>query len=165
MHITPAMALSIKGFETGAKMVGNRAVLLPHGQPALKAYLCPAKRWTIGWGSTGRGVTMNTRISLETAETMFLTDIAFFERGVTKFVNGWSPTTQGQFDALVSFAFNCGLDDDADTKAEGLGDSTLLKYHRAGRYAEAAEEFPKWTSGGMAGLVARRAVEKAFYLR
>jgi lysozyme len=164
MQITTAMALSIKGFETGAKMVGNRAVLLPHGQPALKAYLCPAKRWTIGWGSTGRGVTANTRITPDTAELMFRTDIAFFERGVAKFVKGWAPTTQGQFDALVSFAFNCGLDDDADTKAEGLGDSTLLKLHRAGKYPAAAEEFDKWTSGGMAGLIARRAAEKAFYL-
>lgn len=67
--------------------------------------------------------------------------------------------TQGQFDALVSFAFNLGIG--------ALAKSTLLKKHLAGDYAGAAREFAKWKFGGgrvLPGLVKRRAAEVALYL-
>ena len=75
-------------------------------------------------------------------------------------------TTQGQFDALVSFAYNVGLDIDDDTAAEGLGDSTLLRKHKAGDYAGAKAEFLKWVKNDgvvMKGLTRRRAAEAALY--
>lgn len=165
MQITKAMADVIKGYETGARMVNGHPVLLPHGQPALTAYQDSKGIWTIGWGHTGRAVGPKSVINLSLAIDLFLTDIAYFEHGVMRLINGGAPTSQGQFDALVSFAYNCGLDEDVDTKAEGLGDSTLLKLHRAGHYTDAAAEFGKWTSGGLAGLVKRRAEETEFYLR
>lgn len=155
MKCSTLMRGEIKGWETGPK--------LKRGQPALRAYRCPSGVWTIGWGATGKGITAKSVVDRDWCEKRFDADLMFFEKGVTRLLKG-APCTQGQFDALVSFGYNCGLDEDADTKAEGLGDSTLLKHHLAGRYAEAAEEFGKWTSGGLGGLISRRAVEMKFYL-
>ena len=76
------------------------------------------------------------------------------------------PATQGQFDALVSFAYNVGLDIDEDTLAEGLGDSTLLRKFNAKDYAGCAAEFPKWNKAGgvvLNGLTKRRAGERAMF--
>ncbi len=70
-----------------------------------------------------------------------------------------SPTTQQQFDALVSFAYNLGIG--------ALQRSTLLRYHNRGDYKRASKEFGKWThSNGkvLKGLVRRRKAEKKLYL-
>ena len=65
---------------------------------------------------------------------------------------------QWQFDALVSFTYNCG---------EGnLQKSTLLKKVNAGDFDGAALEFHKWNKGGgkvLAGLVRRRASEALLF--
>ena len=69
---------------------------------------------------------------------------------------GEAPTTQAQFDALVSFHYNTG----AITRA------TLTKRHVAGDYAAAAAEFARWNRAGgriLQGLVRRRAAEAAIY--
>jgi lysozyme len=90
-------------------------------------------------------------------------DIARFEAAVSILA---PKTTQGQFDALVSFAYNVGEDIDDDDIAEGLGDSTLLKKHNAGDYVGAAMEFPKWNKSKgkvLAGLSRRRAEEAELY--
>ena len=59
-----------------------------------------------------------------------------------------------QYDALVSFCYNCG---------EGnLAKSTLLKKVNAADHVGAAKEFHKWNKGGgkvLAGLTRRRASE------
>lgn len=65
---------------------------------------------------------------------------------------------QGQFDALVSFAYNVG--------AGNLRSSTLLKKLNAGDYAGAANEFANWTKAGgkvLTGLQRRRAAEAAMF--
>ncbi len=76
------------------------------------------------------------------------------------YVNKWCGTmTQNQFDALVSFAYNLGVG--------ALHHSTLLKYHLAGNYNMAHEEFKKWDHAGgrvLKGLSRRRALEAALYL-
>ena len=67
---------------------------------------------------------------------------------------------------MVSFAYNVGLDNDHDGIAEGLGDSTLLKLHKAGDYVGAANEFAKWNKQKgvvLNGLTRRRAAEAAMY--
>lgn len=124
---------------------------------------------TIGWGSTtdenGAPIKLGTVWTQERADARFRQDLAKFEAGVNLLL-GKAPTTQGQFDALVSFAYNVGLDIDDDHVAEGLGDSTLLRKHLAGEYAGAAAEFPKWNKAGgrvLAGLTRRRAAERAMY--
>jgi lysozyme len=62
--------------------------------------------------------------------------------------------SQGQFDALVSFAYNVGVG--------AFGKSTLLKRVNAGRFEDVPAEFMKWTRGGgieLSGLVRRRRAE------
>jgi len=136
----------------------------------LRAYICPAGKLTIGWGHVGPDVKPGMVITLAQAEELIRKDIARFERDVTELTAG-VPTTQGQFDALVCLAYNIGSDIDADTIPEGLGDSTLLKRHRQGDYARAADEFLKWDKGRvrgvlkvLPGLVKRRAAERSLYL-
>ncbi len=129
----------------------------------LTAYKCPAGIWTIGWGHT-KGVKEGQRVSVEQALRLLQADIADVAAGVNSLLN--VAVTQYQFDALVSFAFNVGLDIDADTKAEGLGDSRLLELVNAAEYTLASLEFPKWVYGGgkvLGGLVARRRQEQELF--
>lgn len=121
--------------------------------------------WTIGYGATGPEIRPGLRWTAQQAHDRLVKDVARFEDGVTRLL-GNSPTTQGQFDALVSFAYNVGLDEDDDTIAEGLGDSTLLKLHKRGDYAGAADQFRLWNRAAghvMKGLTRRRAAEAARY--
>jgi lysozyme len=69
------------------------------------------------------------------------------------------PDRQGQFDALVSFAFNVGLGN--------LQRSTLRMKHNRGDHWGAASEFMKWTKAAgkvLPGLVSRRQDEARMYL-
>lgn len=135
-------------------------------QCRLTAYMpTPRDRPTIGWGTTGPDVRMGMTWTQAQADARFARDLADFATGVTHLLQG-HPTTQAQFDALVSFAYNVGLDDDADTLAEGLGDSTLLKKHLAGDYEGAAARFADWNKQKgvvLKGLTRRRAGEAAMY--
>lgn len=134
-----------------------------------KPYLCPAGKPTIGWGfcsyPNGRRVAMtDPPITVDEAEPMLSVILAGFEDDVYGLVR--VPLKQCQFDALVSFAYNVGSDIDADTIAEGLGDSTLLRKLNAGDYEGAAQEFPKWNKSGgkvTAGLIRRREAEQAMF--
>jgi lysozyme len=124
---------------------------------------------TGGWGTTrdenGKPFQLGRTEPKEYWDRLFERDLAAFENGVNLLL-GSAPTTQAQFDALVSFAYNVGLDIDDDDKAEGLGDSTLLKKHLRGDYAGAAAEFHKWNKNDgqvLNGLVRRRKAEAALY--
>lgn len=75
---------------------------------------------TIGYGTT-KNVKMGMAITLKQAEKLLREDLQVFER----YVNNLKVcTTQGQFDALVDFAYNLGTGN--------LGSSTLLKKIKAG---------------------------------
>lgn len=124
---------------------------------------------TCGWGTTrdedGLPIKLGAIWTKEKADRLWQRDLIVTEQGVNLLI-GNSLTTQGQFDAMVSFAYNVGLDIDDDTLAEGLGDSKLLKYHLAGRYDAAAGAFASWKFNDgkvMAGLIRRRAAESALY--
>lgn len=109
---------------------------------------------TIGWGCT-KGVKMGMRWTAEQAEQAFRLEIAEHEAIVNKLVT--VDLTQGQFDALVSFSYNCGR----------LAKSSLLKKLNAGDPMGAAGEFSKFTYASgvqLKGLVRRRAAEKALFL-
>ncbi len=121
----------------------------------LKAYLCPAKVWTIGYGHTS-GVRPDDKISVMQAERFLKGDLVRVEQDIQKIVR--VPLTQGQFDALVSFAFNCG------TRA--LSTSTLLRKLNQKDYSGAAQEFSRWIYAGgkvLAGLERRRRLEKRMF--
>jgi lysozyme len=122
--------------------------------------------WTIGWGHTGSDVYPGYQITQADADRLFREDVFEFITGVNDLL-GDVGATQSEFDALVSFAYNVGLDIDADTKAEGLGDSTLLREFLQGDIAGAADEFMKWNKSGgqvLAGLTRRRKAERAMFL-
>jgi lysozyme len=124
-----------------------------------KAYPDPATGgapWTIGYGTT-RGVKPGMVITAEQAEKMLRDDVAKFESGVSSLIT--SPTTQGQFDAMVSLAYNIGLGN--------FGKSTLLKKHNARCYTCAADQFRVWNRANgkvMNGLTKRRAAEREVYM-
>lgn len=117
----------------------------------LNAYRCAAGVWTIGYGHTA-GVKQGQKISKAQAEAFLREDIARFERAVNGLNRPWS---QGQFDALVSFAFNCGEGNlsrlCAGRSAEVISKKMLL-YHKAGGRVNQ-------------GLVERRSAEQALFLR
>ena len=119
---------------------------------------------TIGWGHTGADVVEGMTITQERADELLLLDLSDAVHGVNALVT--VPLTQNEFDALVSFAFNVGTDIDADTKAEGLGDSTLLRKLNSGDRAGAAAEFPKWNKDNgriVDGLTRRRLAEQSLF--
>lgn len=129
----------------------------------LTAYRCPAGIWTIGWGHTGPDVRPGLTITGARAEELLAADLREFEAGVARLA---PVASDNQFSALVSFAFNVGLDEDGDSIAEGLGDSTLLRKHNAGDFEGAARQFAKWnTAKGhvLPGLSRRRAMEAGLY--
>jgi GH24 family phage-related lysozyme (muramidase) len=117
----------------------------------LTAYFCPAGVLSIGFGSTGPHVKPGMTITEAEAEALLLNDLVRFEKAVNELVK--VPMTQGAYDAMVSFTFNCG---------EGaFAESTLLKELNEGKdpNAVAKAQLPRWTNGGLAGLVRRRAAE------
>lgn len=125
----------------------------------LEAYPDPGsvdgRPWTIGWGSTGPGIAKGVVWTQEQADARFAADLGRFEKAVGLMA---PVTTQNQFDALVSFAYNVGL--------AALNDSTLLRMHNAGNYTGAKAQFSRWSKNDgktMAGLVRRRAAEAALY--
>lgn len=136
------------------------AKVLPDGR--VQAYPDPGTGgapWTIGFGSTtdevGKAIAPGTIWTRERAEKRFARDLERFEREVAQAIGG-APTTQAQFDALVSFHYNTGA----------IGSATLTKKHIAGDYAGAKAEFARWNRAGgrvMTGLTRRRAAEAELY--
>lgn len=149
----------------------GKKLILAHEGFRSKPYLCPAGIPTIGYGNTyyedGKKVTLNdSSITKERAEQLFDIIVSGFEDGVNRLVK--VPLNQNQFDALVSFAYNVGLDENKNGKAEGLGDSTLLRLLNQGDYAGAANEFPKWCKDNgkvISGLIRRRKEEQQLFLK
>jgi lysozyme len=128
-----------------------------------KPYLCSAKICTIGVGTTiypnGVKVSMSDKpITLEQAKEYLMHDLQKFEKGVSELI-GQTNLTQNQFDALVSFAYNCGLGN--------LKTSTLLKLVRALPTSEAIfNQFLRWNKAGgkeVSGLTRRRKAEAELY--
>lgn len=76
-------------------------------------------------------------------------DLDRFERAVNKYVT--ADINQKEFDALVSFAFNVGVN--------AFKNSTLLKKLNTGQHSEVPQQLRRWVySGGQksAGLINRR---------
>lgn len=114
---------------------------------------------TIGYGSTGPDIVMGLVWTKAQCEARFASDFARFADTVDALI-GKAPTTQGQFDALVSLAYNIG------TGPDGLKGSTIRRMHNDGDYAGAAGQFGRWNkqaSKVLKGLTIRRAVEREFY--
>lgn len=117
--------------------------------------------WTIGYGWTqpvdGKTVAKGMTITQQKADDLLKQGVVQFESGVNSLVK--VQLNQNQFDALVDFAYNLGVN--------ALKGSTLLKKLNTGDYAGAANEFTKWNKAGgkeLAGLTRRREAEKSLFL-
>ena len=115
---------------------------------ALTAYQDTAKVWTIGYGHTA-GVKKGDRITLCQAEQFLKDDLSKFEAVADKCKR---IATQGQYDAILDFIYNCG--------PTNFANSTLKKYIESGRKTwEIQEQFLRWVNSGgkkLGGLVTRR---------
>lgn len=131
---------------------------LPDGR--CRAYPDPASGgapWTIGFGSTGPDVKPGTVWTRAEAEARLEADVIKFAGSVGRLIDG-APTSQAEFDAMVSLSYNVGIGN--------FSGSTLLRRHKAGDKAGAAAEFHKWNkASGMTlpGLTRRREAEARLY--
>ncbi len=139
----------------------------------LDAYVDPVGIYTIGWGHAivwGSGFlrtsTPNAKaiakqlypngLTMDQAETLLRNDLHATSLPVEGLVK--VSVSDNQFAALVSFAFNVGVNN--------LRNSTLLRKLNASDYAGAAQEFGKWNKAGgkvLAGLTRRRAAESMLF--
>lgn len=120
----------------------------------LTAYRCAAGVWTIGYGHTA-GAKQGQTVTQAQAEEYLRQDCRKFENYVNN--KAYVPVTeqlnQNQFDALVSFTYNCGQ---GNLKTLCAGRST----------AQIAAAIPKYNKAAgkvLAGLVQRRAAEQALF--
>lgn len=101
------------------------------------SYLCPANKLTVGYGHCGEDVKQGMVITEKEAEQLLKKDLKKIEGKLN-----WSiehdhvKLNQNQFDACISFIFNLGF--------SAFIFSTLYKKLKAGDYAGASAEFPKW---------------------
>lgn len=148
----PAGAELIKNWES----CGRR-----RGDGRFEAYPDPGsadgRPWTIGWGSTGPDIGPTTVWTQAECDARFAHDAAGYAAQVARAI-GQAPTTQHQFDALVSFHYNTGR----------IARATLARKHCAGDFTGAQAEFAKWIYNDgkvLRGLVRRRAEEAELYGR
>lgn len=127
----------------------------------LTAYQDSVGVWTIGYGWTqpvdGKPVGKGMNITQQKADDLLKQGVVQYENGVNSLVK--VQLNQNQFDALVDFAYNLGVN--------ALKGSTLLRKINTGDYAGAANEFTKWNKAGgkeLVGLTRRREAEKSLFL-
>lgn len=126
----------------------------------LKAYRCPAGKWTIGWGET-HNIRPGMVCTQEQADAMLLRTLQAFSVDVRDLLT--EPASPNEFAALLVFAYNVGIG--------GLKKSSVLRAHNRGDRQAAARAFGLWnniTVNGKLqespGLTKRRAAEKVLYL-
>lgn len=176
---------------------GNPATVL------LEPYICPANVYTVGWGHALKtpsganidvdvfGAAKSARLAAEAMDRSYgrpgITreeavelldrDADHFSRDVTKLI-GEGNATQSQFDALVSFAFNCGVGNFDGSSVKRLhlsghrkiGDVSLSKLYLSSRNKEPptymALAFARWANSNgkwTLGLYKRRVSELMVY--
>ncbi len=124
----------------------------------LKAYLCPAGVWTIGYGDTGPHVKRGLVWTKAQADAAFAARLADEFEPAVRAAIGSAPTDPAQFGAMVSLAYNIGVD--------AFRRCSVARLHKAGDHAGAAQAFLLWNKAGgrvMPGLTKRRRAEAALY--
>lgn len=109
--------------------------------------------YTIGYGHYGPDVTAGMVITQAQAEIMLGIDLAKYEQAVDKHVT--FPMAQNQFDALVSFGYNCGIGNL----------QKLVTGRTAPQVAEAMLRYNKGSGKVLAGLVRRRQAEHDLFCK
>ena len=129
---------------------------------ALRPDVCAGGVNSVGYGatrsSTGGPIDLDMEpITEAEAEALLIRDLESSEGWVSRLIK--TALTENQYSALTSFTFNVG--------AGALQRSTLRMKLNRSEYQGAADEFPKWRIAGgriLAGLVRRRAAERALFL-
>ena len=140
-----------------------------------RPYRCPAGLWTVGYGTVlyldQIKLKMPERLayplkpeddrefSQDEIDAFLRKELGSVERGVARYCPS-AANNQNQFDALVSFAYNCGVG--------ALQRSPIRLAYNQGAVRQAADNFDRYTRGGgkiLPGLIARRLAEKALFLR
>lgn len=116
----------------------------------LKAYICPAGKYTIGYGHTA-GVKQGMTITQKQADDMLKADLVVYENHVKSLKREFN---QNEFDALVSFCYNCGI---GSLK-------TLCKNRTNAQIAEALLLYNKANGKVLEGLNRRRKAERDLFL-
>jgi lysozyme len=140
----------------------------PNGGHAMQPYFCSAGACTIGYGHVIRkGETFSYPMTRATANDLLDSDLDRFDDEVKALLLklGVKTLTQGQYDALVSMAFNLGTGV-RDNKKGDFADSDLINFVAQGRMIMAAAQFPLWKFAGgkvLPGLVRRRQCERHLF--
>ena len=154
LHIFEGHTKPAPGASTPAhRRINDRGIAIIKEREGLhlESYLCPADKWTIGYGSTD-GIESGMTITKDEAEHLLIRDLKRFELGVSEAVN--VPLNDNQFSALVSFAFNVGMGN--------FRESTLLRRLNNGEYDAVPVELALWIwakGKKLKGLVRRRRME------
>ncbi len=112
--------------------------------------------WTIYCGLT-KGVRAGMVVTKEEGDKLFHKELAVYEDAVERFIG--VPLNQNQFDALVSFTYNCG--------SGALERSTLRKVLNQGKYDQVPAQLMRWVKAGgktYRGLQRRRQAEGSLFM-
>ena len=150
-----------------------KAMIKHHEGVRMRPYRCPALLWTVGVGHvidpSHIAVKYEERrtlplpdgwdrsLTMGEVDAILAQDLARFERGVARLCPA-ATSHKGQFDALVSFAFNVGLGN--------LQRSSIRMRYNRGDVEGAADAFLMWTKAAgkvLPGLVKRRNDERALF--
>lgn len=121
----------------------------------LKAYKCVSteKYYTIGYGHYGADVSKDMTITQAQADIFLKADLSKFEKAVNAYTKyGFN---QNQFDALVSFTYNCGV-----------GNLANLTKNGKRTIAQISTAIPFYNKSGgvvLRGLTRRRNAEKTLF--
>jgi lysozyme len=125
------------------------------------AYRCPSGVWTIGYGHTSNAgapkVMQGMTMTEADAGKTLASDIQSFASGVRSSLQ--RRVSDDQFSALVSFAFNVGLD--------GFRSSSVKKAVDSGDFDAVPRRLGLWVKGGgriLPGLIKRRAAEAELFM-
>lgn len=112
--------------------------------------------WTVYTGLT-KGIHEGMVVTKEEGDRLFHKELAVYEDAVDRLIT--VPLNQNQFDALVSYTFNCGIG--------ALQSSTLRKLLNQGKYEQVPAQLLRWVHAGgkkYNGLVRRRQAEGALFM-
>ena len=136
--------------------IGNRGLELIKSFEGcrLSSYKCPSNKWTIGWGRTS-GVYEGMVISQAQADQFLFEDVQRFVNAVNQYQARFN-FNQNEFDALVSFTYNCG---------EGSLAAVMSCCNTKQEIAEECKLYNKSSDGQvLPGLVRRREEEYKLFM-
>lgn len=122
---------------------------------------------TIGWGATGPDIKLGLSWTQEQCDERLKHDLEWREKKLTQLLED-TPTTSNEFSAMLSLVYNIGFGDPTRVPPiPGLTTSSVLRRHKLGNKAGAADAFMMWIKQKgktLSGLIRRRQAERLLYL-